>query len=224
MITIVSFYLLAFRMKWREIMPLLLGSLAHKIPPFITPNHISIFGSLFLLVAALFIYLAQYNYYYFLWTVLFILIFSIADSLDGILARLRHKITKTGTYLDSTLGWINLLLLLLALILGKHVRPDLVVMTMIFSLFYNLTNMESLSLTGQRFTENDRPRWLVLAMVLCLSVFFSKLLGLEATTFGEIQIRNLDAIFSVLVVYYITVLLVRNIALWNKLVKLDRET
>ena len=200
----------------------MLNPLAHKIPGVITPNHISIFGALFLLLAALFIYLAQYNYYYFLWAGFLILLFSITDSLDGILARIRQQITKTGTYLDSVLGWINLLLILLALILGKHVRADLVVTTMIFSLFYNLTNMQSLSLTGQRFTENDRPRWLVLAMILCLSVFFSKLLGLEAIPFGGTKIRSLDAIFSILVVYYVIVLLVRNIDLWKKLAKLDR--
>lgn len=222
-IAFISFYVFAFRIKWREILPPLFTPLVQKIPSYITPNHISIMGFLFVLAAGLFIYLAKDNYFFFLWAALFIFLFALIDSLDGILARIRHRATKSGAFLDYTLDKISYLFLLFTIMLGGHVRAELIVIAMLFTLFYALINMEAKALTGSTFPLAERPRWMALAIILCIVAFLIKLFGAESLHLWSIKIQSFDALFVLLPIYQIVIILFRSITLWKELKKLDRE-
>lgn len=217
------FYILAFRMKWREIWAFLLPPLAQKIPPYITPNQLSITGFFILIIAALFIYLAKFNYFFFLWVAVVGWLYAIIDSLDGILARIRNQTSNTGIFLDQTLGQVNELIILFALILGGYIRTELVVTTMIGGLFYSFISIQSQALTGSRLPETDRPRWLMLAFLLVLLAFFIKFSGLETFSVSGMKIRSLDAFFIIVPIYYLAITLYRICFLWRTLKKIDQE-
>ena len=221
-IIIILFYVLAFRIKWRKVMVFLLSPLAQRMPLYIAPNHISLTGFLVLLLVAYFIYLAKFNYFFFLWAILLILLYCILDSLDGLLARTRNQSTKSGVFLDQTLGQVNELLLLLALLLGAHVRAELVVISMIGGVFYSFISIQSEVLIGSRLPENDRPRWLVLAIILLMTTFLTKLFGLEDFSLLEQKIRVLDAIFVIVPVYYTAIALYRTGYLWRKIREIEK--
>lgn len=223
LIVIISFYVFAFRLKWREIMSTLLTPLVHKIPSSVTPNHLTILNLLFTLSAGLFIYLAKYNFYLILGAAIFIFLFGANDSLDGILARARRQVTKSGTFLDYTLDKVNYLLLLYALMLGQHISSELVIITMLCSLFYSFINIESQVLTGSTFPLAERPRWLTLAIILCLVAFLLKLLSAEVLTLWNITFRSLDALFSILPIYLFIMILYKLGSLWRKLIRIDQE-
>lgn len=217
------FYVLAFRMNWREIWAYLLPPLAKKIPPYITPNQLSIMGFFVLIIAALLLYLAKFNYFFFLWTTVAGWLYAVIDSLDGILARIRDQTSNAGTFLDQTLGQVNELIILFALILGGHIRTELVVITMIGGLFYGFITAQSQALTGSRLPEADRPRWLMLAFILLLMAFFVKFFGLETFSIAGVKIRSLDAFFIIVPIYYLAVALYRTYFFWRELNKLDHE-
>lgn len=216
------FYILAFRMKWREIWASLLPPLVQKIPPYITPNQLSITGFFILIIAALFIYLAKFNYFFFLWAAVVGWIYALFDSLDGILARIRNQTSNTGIFLDQTLGEVNELVILFSLILGGHIRAELVVATMIGGLFYSFISNQSQALTGSRLPESDRPRWLMLGFLLLLVAFFVKFSGLETFNISGMKIRSLDAFFIIVPIYYLAITLYRTYFLWGELKKLDQ--
>jgi len=219
---VILFYIFAFRMKWRDILPIIFNPLIKKIPPNISPNQISVMGLPIALITALFIYLARYNHYYFIWAAISLLIYALVDSLDGILARARNQATKSGAFLDYTLDKLSYLALLSGLILGGHVLTTLVVISMLCTLFYSLINMESLALTGSPFPLAERPRWLILAIILCLIAFTIKLLGFKSFDLWKIEIRYFDALFMILPIYQASIIFTESRSLWNRLKKIDR--
>ena len=187
------------------------------------PNHITLAGLFFPLGAFLFIYLAKFNYFFFLWAYLFIFAYALTDSLDGILASLRHQITKRGAFLDYTLDKIVYLFLLFALMLGGHVRAELIVLVMLFTLFYSLLNMESRALTGSFFTLADRPQGLTLALILCFAIFLLKFFRADVITFSGRNIQSLDVIFVIMPIYQFALILSRGISLWKELKIIDKR-
>ncbi len=223
LIAILLFYIFAFRIKWREILPLLFDPLIQKIPPYISPNQISLIGFLLALITGLFVYLAKYNFLHFLWAAVFMSAYAIVDNLDGILARARNQVTKSGSFLDYTLDKLSYLVLLYALILGEHVRTELVVISMLCSLFYALINMESQALTGSTAPLAERPRWLILAIILCVLAFLIKFLGAESFELWDLKIRTFDALFVLMPIYQIITIFSGSLSLWQKLKKLDQE-
>lgn|GEM_PF-1271033 len=218
---VVAFYILAFRVSWRKVFLHLLTPVVKRIPPYISPNHITAIGVVFPLAAGAFIYLAKYNYFYFLWAILFLFVWGVTDNLDGILASARNQATKRGAFLDYTLDKVVYLFLLFTLILGDHVRAELVVITMLFSLLYSLINMESQALTGRVFTLADRPRGLVLANILCLAFFLLKLFGADVITLLNRRIKSMDVVFAIMPVYAAVLIIIRSISLWKELKEID---
>lgn len=221
-LTLVFFYILAFRIKWRDVLTRFLSPLVQRIPPYITPNQISGAGFFLVLLTCLFIYLAKYDFIFFLWGALFMFLYAVVDQFDGILARARGQATKSGTFLDYTLDKFSHQLLLFSLILGKHVRTELVVISMLCSLFYSLINMEALALTGRTFPLMERPRYAVLAIILFVFAFLIKFAGVDELSLGAIKTRSLDLLFPVLPVYLFMIILFRGASLWKELRELDR--
>lgn len=220
---LVLFYVFAFRVKWREIFALFLIPLAKKIPSYILPNHVTILSFLFILIAGTFIFFAKYEYFFFLWAVAFLLLFALADTLDGFLARIRNQLTKSGSFLDYTLDKLSYLFLLFAAMLGGHIRTELIAVTMLLSLFYNLIDMESLALSGSKSSLTEHSRWLVPAIILCLIGFFSKFFELEILFTSGIKFQILDIIFSILPIYLFAVALYKITTLWKNLSELDQQ-
>jgi len=201
----------------------LLPPLAKKVPSYITPNHISVAGFIFVLASAFFLYATKYNYFYYLAAALSSFIYAMVDSLDGTLARIRHQISRRGVFLDYTLDKIAYLLLLFAFMLSGQVRADLVVIVMIFGLFYSLTNMESQVLTGRQFSVGNRPQGLAVAITLCFVAFFLKFFRLDLLEFYGFKFRSLDTVFVIMPVFQVVLILSGCISLWKELKKLDRE-
>ena len=220
--TLILFYVLAFRIKWREIFALFLVPLARKIPAFISPNHITILSFIFILVSGLSLYLAKDNYFFFLWAALFLLIFILIDSLDGFLARIRHQITLGGSFLDYTLDKISYLFLLFTLILGGHIKSEIVVITMLCSLFYNLVDMESRALDKSTSPLAEHSRWLAPAIILCLVGFSIRYFGFETLNFVGVDLKILDILFLTLPIYVFVITIYRIIIIWKKLGRLDQ--
>lgn len=221
-IAFILFYIFAFLIKWRDIMNSLLTPLARKIPPYITPNLISVLYMVLVLIAGLFIYLAKYNYYFFLWAALFVLLFGISDSLDGILARVRNQTSRSGAFLDYTLGKLGEIFLFFTLLLGGHVNAVLVVITMLGAVFYSFLSMESQALTGNRFPKTGSPRWIVLPILVSILLFFSKYLGVDTLILWGRPFRSLDLVFLMMPVYYVVFTFYRAVVLYGELKKLDR--
>lgn len=223
LVTIIFFYVLSYRIRWREIMAFLLTPLARKIPSFIMPNHISLMNFFFALAAGLFFYLAKYNYFFFLAAAASILVYTFNDNLDGVLARTRQQVSKSGTFLDSTLDLIAFLLLLTAIMLGGHIRSELIIISMLCTLFYGLINMEAQTLTSSASPLAQRGRWIILAIILSLIAFSMKHFEFEALILFERKIKVLDALFLIVPVYQIAVILTRFNSIWGTLNKLDQE-
>ena len=223
LIAIILFYIFAFRIKWRDLLPIFLNPLIQKIPPYITPNHISLFGFLFVFITGLFIYLAKTNLYFWLWAAFFMFLYAIIDNLDGILARARNQVTKSGSFLDYTLDKISYQVLLFSLILGGHLRTELVVISMLSSLFYALINVESQALIGSTAPLAERPRWLILAIILCVIAFSIKVFGAESLNLWSIEIQSFDALFVILPIYQISTIYFRSISLWKELRSIDQQ-
>lgn len=201
----------------------LLPPLAKKVPSYITPNHISLAGFVFFLVPAFFLYATKYSYFYYLAAALSLFIYAMVDSLDGILARIRHQTSRRGSFLDYTIDKIAYLLLLFAFMLSGQVRAELIVFALIFSLFYSLTNMEARVLTGGEFSAGNRPRGLAVTITLCFVAFFLKFFGLDLLEFYDFKFRSLDAAFAMLPVIQLWLIFAGCTALWKELKKLDRE-
>ena len=193
------------------------------MPSFITPNHITIISFLFILAAGLFIYLAKYNYFLFLWAMFFLLLFTLADILDGFLARIRNQITKSGSFLDYTLDKISYLFLLFTAMLGGHIKTELLVITMLLSLFYNLINMEFQALSTSKSPLAEHSRWLIPAISLCLFGFFSGLYKFDALLLWGIKFQILDILFLALPISVLAITLYRIVFLWKKLGGIDQE-
>lgn len=222
-IIILLFYVLAFRIEWRKVMDLVLAPLVRSIPPYITPNHVSLAAFFVMLLAAFFIYLAKFDHFFFLWATLLVLLYSLLDSLDGILARTRGQTSKSGVFLDQTLGQVNELALLFALLMGGYVRAELVVITMVWGVFYSFISTQSQVLIGSRLPETDRPRWIVLLILFGLIFFLLKFFGLEYFTIYGREIRSLDAIFVIVPIYYTAITLYRTGYLWRKIREIEQK-
>lgn len=222
LITIVLLFILVFRVKWREIFALFLIPLAKTIPPYILPNHITALSFLFTLAAGIFIYLAKYDHFFFLWVIVFLLLFAVVDTLDGFLARTRNQITKSGSFLDYTLDKLSYLFLLFTAILGGHIKTELIVTTMLLSLFYNLIDMESQALSESKSSLTEHSRWLVPAIILCLIAFFSKFFQFEPLVVWEIKFQLLDALFLILPIFVFAAALYKIMFLWKNLRSLDQ--
>ena len=70
-----------------------------------------------------------------------------------------------------------------------YARAELIVITMLLSLFYALINMETQALTGSTFPLAERARWMVLAIILFLVAFLIEFLGLETLTILKTSLR-----------------------------------
>lgn len=219
---LILFYIFAFRVKWREIFGLFLVPLAKRIPLYISPNHITVLSFLFALTAGVFIYFAKYDDLFFLWAALFLLLFTLADTLDGFLARIRDQLTKCGSFLDYTLDKLSYLALLFAAMLGGHIRIELIVITMLLSLFYNLIDMESLALSGSESSLTEHSRWLIPAIILCLLGAFGRFLKFKLLFAGGIKLQVLDIFFLILPICIALIILYKIISLWKDLGVLDQ--
>jgi len=222
-IIIILFYLFAFRMNWREVLDPFLIRFVQKIPSYVTPNHISIAGFLIFLVAGLFLYLVKYSPFFSFGFAVFIILYGISDSLDGILARTRNQISKSGIFLDQTSGKLGELFVLFAIILGGYVRAEFVVIIMLCRLFYSYINMQSLALTGGKFSRPESSRWFILTIAFALILFFIKFFGLEILNIFGRQIKSLDVLFLLISFYYLGITFYRAGLLWKKLIRLDQE-
>ena len=223
LIIIILLYILAFHVKWREILAVLLIPLAKRMPSYITPNHITLISFLFILAAGIFIYLAKDNHFFLLGAAISMLLFAVIDSLDGLLARIRNQITKSGSFLDYTLDKIGYLLLLFAAMLGGHIKTEMIVITMLLSLFYNIINMESQALSGSKSPLTEHSRWLIPAISLCLIGFFSISYKLEALALWGIKFQILDVFFLTLPTSVLAITLYKIVFLWKKLGGIDQE-
>ena len=217
LIAVLASYLLAFRVKWRELFSAFFLPLAKIIPSFITPNQITFLSFIIMLAAGVFIYLAGSAPFLLFWAAVFIALSAVTDAFDGFLARARNASSKRGMFLDYTLDKLGYLSLLFAAMLGGLIKTELVVATMVLSLFYNIIDLESLLLSkpGPHLTEHSR--WVIPAIILCLTGLGTKSFGLEALPVLGIEYKVLDTVFMVLPAYVLSLGLYRSFCLWKDL-------
>lgn len=210
-------YLLAFRIKWRELLSVLLAPLAGMVPSFITPNHITVLSFVIMLAAAVFIYLAGSAPVYLLWAIACMVLSAVADTLDGFLARSRGSSSLRGMFLDYTLDKLGYLSLLFAAMLGGLIRPELVVATMSLSLFYNIIDLESTLLLKDTARLTEHSRWVVPAIILCLIGLWPRTLGYGEVYVLGMEFTVLDAAFLIFPTCILALALYRTIYLWKNL-------
>ena len=211
------FYLLTFRVEWRGLFSTFFLPLAKITPSFITPNQITFLSFIIMLAAGVFIYLAGSAPFLLFWAAVFIALSAVTDAFDGFLARARNASSKRGMFLDYTLDKLGYLSLLFAAMLGGLIKTELVVATMVLSLFYNIIDLESLLLSkpGPHLTEHSR--WVIPAIILCLTGLGTKSFGLEALPVLGIEFKVLDTVFMVLPAYVLSLGLYRSFCLWKDL-------
>jgi len=221
--TLFLFYVFVLHVRWRNMWAVLLPPLAKKIPPYITPDHISVLGFVFPLISAFFLCLTKFNYFFYLAASLTLFVYAFVDSLDGTLARIRNQTSKRGAFLDYTLDKLAYLLLFFSFLLSGQVRAELIAIAMVFMLFYALINMESQVLIGKRLSVADRPRGLAGAIALCIAAFSFKFFGLDLIPFFGVEFRSFDVVFTIMPILQFWLILRRCIFLWGNLKKLDSE-
>lgn len=122
---------------------------------------------------------------------LLLLISGFLDIVDGAVARSSGKVTKKGSFLDSTLDRVGEVAVFLGLILGGHAPPGLVLLAITLSLLVSYTRAKAdslgVSLAGVGIGERSE-RIMVLAVSSLLGLVYYGIIAvfvLAAITFVE---------------------------------------
>lgn len=122
---------------------------------------------------------------------LLLLVSGFLDLVDGAVARSSSKVTKKGSFLDSTLDRVGEVAVFLGLILGGHAPPALVLLAITLSLLVSYTRAKAdslgVSLAGVGIGERSE-RIVVLALSSLVGLAYYGIIAvlvLAAVTFVE---------------------------------------
>ncbi len=136
----------------------------------VKPNYITIFSLLFAFLSFLSIYL----YHNIILYVLFILLSGLMDILDGAVARLSGKVSKTGAFLDSTLDRISDALIIFPLFyLGFPVEWVVYLIVVSLLISYTRARGESLGFKMEGIGLIERAERILFIILIIISYMFN---------------------------------------------------
>lgn len=154
-----------------------LNWLAKNLPPFVTPDFLTIIGIIGSLLTGLGYFLSLYNDYY-LWLSNFGLIANwFGDSLDGTVARFRHvERPKYGFFIDHTLDSVSMVLIGIGVGLSPYARFDFVL----------------LALVG----------YLLMSILVYIKTFVHGIFKISYYGFGPTEVRLFIILVNIIVFYF----------------------
>ena len=118
----------------------ILASLAARMPDWVNPDHLTLLGFTGMALAGLSYYLARWNRWMLLGSVVFLAVNWFGDSLDGTLARYRNRQRpRYGFYVDHMVDALGILFLMGGLGLSGYMSP---VIAMVLLIAYYLLSIE----------------------------------------------------------------------------------
>ena len=118
----------------------ILASLAARMPEWVNPDHLTLLGFTGMALAGLSYYLARWNRWMLLGSVVFLAVNWFGDSLDGTLARYRNRQRpRYGFYVDHMVDALGILFLVGGLGLSGYMSP---VVAMALMIAYYLLSIE----------------------------------------------------------------------------------
>ena len=137
-----------------------------RLPLAVTPNHVTVFGCIAALLAGGAFYLAGFHKLWFIVAAIALFVYSIADCVDGTLARSRRMVSEKGFFLDIFLDDVAFAGLYLGLAFAHYTVFEIVALGAIIHLLSDVVVTLRIHLRDQHVIPSFGPTEICWLLVL----------------------------------------------------------
>lgn len=201
------------RNVWRDRLSRWFTPLARRIP--LSPNAISVIACALNVTGAVCLHRGREEPRFFLIAIIFIALGGLSDALDGIVARVQHKESRYGDFLDHFLDRVSDTILLAAWLLGNRVGELLLVGAIVAVMLngYIGTQLEA-TFRKRNYETVGRGEFVLALVVFPIVSFILAANGWSALRFASLTVAEW---LTVVMIAFATLGIVQRFALAAKL-------